>query len=344
MMYIGFHHWRKFAILAIFLTARISAETQLDKLWLHEDFEDHPLGTELNDVPKFGAAGNGSVVDTVPQQLHSSKSGRTWIAKGDDGWSRWGYSLGMFPEGVSKGSVIWWRTALYFPKGFPLRGDHGSLKTWRVGRVKLTDGSSKGYIDIQTMASHNWRSIVEHTWGENGYDPAWVHFDDGPVEYDKWQVWEVQVVLDDVPVDDGGGAMIRMWRDGDLFAEIYDRATLSKGLNMQEVNRLLMWTYFNGGAPSTVEHFFDDVTVAIKSPTRDDSKYLSHDAEGNLYIGLIGEDNGGPVDPPEPPDCPECPEDSTTEVHMHTGKTHVLVNEERVLISTDLPIIVGDDP
>lgn len=251
--------------------------TDLTKAYAYYNFAKYEPGTKLQTVPGFGACQSGKIVDHG-----GNKVAETSIAKGDKGWSRWGFEY-IMPRLVT-GDEIWWRVGMFFPSDFNFATDHGSLKTFRFGRRTISDKKNKGCVDLQIRTDRDWRAI-----GEMNNWPGWVQMPGGKVERGKWQMFEAYVKF-------GNPGTIRMWRDGKMFAEITGKQTMQPG---SELFRLMLFTYWNGSAPRSQSMKFDHMGIFIQGSGHSGKSHLDKDANGNRFIGttLFDSVTPPPVDP-----------------------------------------------
>lgn len=311
----------------------------LEKLYLYRSFDDFTEGTLCKNIRPFTAcdAGVVSSAHKYPGGYHSFK---TSIKAGDHGWGRWGYEItDGFPR-VTSGGEVWFRQAMYFPVGFNFRNSNSSLKTFRFGRQDGGNGN-RGCIDIQIMNNMGWRSTIEFE------QDHWTVYDGGKVIPGTWQMFEVYVKFHPTQ------GIIRMWRDGELFAEQLNEPTLRSS---DRLYRLLMNTYWNGDAPATQSHYYDHITIAVNGGGRNDGQYLGTDSRGNKQIGMTtyNDDEGTtpppveppiepPVEPPvEPPIEPpvEPPTESAPWSTMSFPGGTITVTEKAISVVSDLPVVV----
>lgn len=313
--------------------------TDLSKILYYNNFDKVPAGTQLADIDGFANCSNATIVDKL-SYAGGGKAVRTWIAKGDEGWGRWGFGYyGRISDlNIKAGGTIWWRQAFWHPPGSNLRGDHGSLKMMRIGRT--LNGKNNGYVDVQVRNDRKgWRAYVEY-----GNEDGWRHFDPAPVVNGEWQMFEIKVYLHPTQ------GSITLWAEGKHVATYTGMNTMNDGA---VVERLLQSTYWNGGSPKTQEMYYDEIAIAVDWGGRKDSQHLSRDADGNRYIGLATADQAlpPPVTPPEPPPPEvtppiEPPVEPPVEgieggITLTHGKTMVHVGDNAVMVTSDKPVVTG---
>ena len=314
--------------------------TDLSKIAISESFNGR--SGALSSVPGFSACENGTINKTGGY-ADGTECGQTWIAEGDQGWGRWGFSLkDEAIKGLRSGDEIWFRVAMALQPDFDFKTHASKLKCFRIGRKVIGTDENRGYVDWYIHSgTRDWSSIVEF---EGAGD--WRTHEGGRVQPGKWQMYEVYCKLHPT------NGLMRIWCDGKLLTGDPVRATISSGSKAGEVDRLLFYTYWNHESPQTQGLIFDDVAVAVKRPGRDDTPHLSRDAAGNKYIGMDTESGDGPVDPPVEPEIPpvepppvDPPVEPPVKPEPPTGPAGdsvaaMDVCENCVFVHTDLPVVV----
>jgi hypothetical protein len=257
---------RKIIFCALILSHSAMA-TDLSKALLYQSFEQYAPGTSQYDVEgKFNACRNGKV-----READGKRVLETSIGKGETGWGHWGYGLESLPK-LRAGDELWYRVAMFFPEEFDFWTDHGSLKTFRFCRQTISDKKNRGCVDMQIQASGSWRIGSEYdNWGK-----SWLQVKGGKVVKGEWGLFEVYMKM-------GDPGIMRMWKDGVLFAEYNQFETLQEGAQFL---RVLQFTYWNGSAPKTQGMLMDHITVFIQGQGYAGKQYLSTDVAGNRYIGM----------------------------------------------------------
>lgn len=232
----------------------------------HLTFDDQELGERCK---PFGAS------KMVVGEFEGKKVCVNSIPKGHTGWGTWGGVLAT-PK-LYKGQEVWLRARTYFLGGSdPFSYSEGNrLKFFRF-RTYTADGSHLGYNDTYinnpTMATP-YGFIYE---GEN----KWQMFGKRPehnVSFDRWETHEMYIRFDDLKESEGGNALVRVWKDGELLLETRERRTLK--FPDAIARDFYLFTYWNGGSPKDQYMYIDDVKVAIEEP-------LNRDAHGNPFIGV----------------------------------------------------------
>jgi hypothetical protein len=152
------------------------------------------------------------------------------------------------------------------------------LKFLRV-HTSSASGSNQGYNDWYINPSnrvsgdnngtHKFIFEGEQRWSDFGTEA------DRP-QFGVWEVYEMYLKFDNVSTDNGGQALVRVWKNGVLKGEFTNRRTLSNSDSYSD--RTHIFTYWNGGAPKTQHMWLDDVVVTSDTPDAVDS-------HGNPYVG-----------------------------------------------------------
>ena len=162
-----------------------------------------------------------------------------------------------------------------------------------------TSGSRLKFLRIRTVTAGN-KNIGYNDWYINSQyntGPAFLvryegqagtnflgSFDKffGPSPADKiqqgvWETYEYYVKLDTVPVDSGGQARVRTYKNGKLLKDVTDMVTLRDAT--AKAPSFLLFTFWNGGAPKTQTLFVDDLVLTTDRPA-------ALDSTGHPYIGM----------------------------------------------------------
>jgi hypothetical protein len=242
---------------------------------LERNFNRGTLGERVTRVDGFDSAAGGTTYDNF-RVYEGPMAARLSIREGATGFGHWGGIIDH-PTHLRAGDEIWFRVRTFFPAGFDYYsyGEGERLKFLRIHTIDGTTHDNQGYNDIyidRKGSSTPFRYICEceHRWttiGEPGHIP----------QFDRWETYEFYVKLHPVPLSQGGQAVVRFWKNGELLAEIRDRKTLT---NMNSISqRSLLFTYWNGGSPKTQSMWVDDVIITARRP-------LARDALGNHFIGM----------------------------------------------------------
>lgn len=242
-----------------------------------------------------GMGAQGRTVYSAERAYEGSQSARLTIHKGEEGYGVWGGYI-PHPTNLKRGDELWFRVRTFFPTGFDYYSHSGGgrLKFLRFSTLNAKTGKSEGYNDIyidKKGSSTPFKFIFEgeNRWANVGKSSHWPSFD-------LWETYEFYVKFDAVPKSEGGHALIRFWKNGELLAEISDRKTL-RSVESQ-VGRTLLFTYWNGGAPRTQSMWVDDLVLTSERPQ-------SKDSHGNPFIGPK---TGHSVSPPAPPSLKVAPD------------------------------------
>ncbi len=231
------------------------------------------------------------------------------VRQNTDGYGEFGGIITLNSCGgrnLVKGDEIWIRIRTKFPLGYNYSANP-RLKFLRIRTNKsaaCTTDCNEGYIDwyINRLGS-------VQGWFENG---KWVEYPDIPygiikeavsaplqnwkffgnksnaIELDQWITYEWYVKLDSKSIDNGGEAVIRAWKDGNILTEITDRRTLDTDNSI--ATDFLLFTYWNGNSPQSQKMYIDDLRI-VTSPDLPPNV----DADSNPVIGM------GSDYPPKPP-------------------------------------------
>jgi len=197
------------------------------------------------------------------------------VEGGSTGYGYWGGTFTL-PENIQKGGELWFRVKTYMPIGFNYdsTSEGNRLKFIRFHTMSPTS-SNEGYDDwyINPRGSKtpfSWIFEGEQKWSDFGGA-------EDVIQLGQWEVYEMYVYFDDVAVDNGGKARVRLWKNGKLLKDITDRKTLVRTTSY--VDRVHLFTYWNGGAPQTQKMWVDDIVLTTDTP-------LKKDAQGNAFVGL----------------------------------------------------------
>jgi hypothetical protein len=241
------------------------------------DFDSGALGTKVDrGGDGFSGAGGGGLYSN--ETAIKGNSAKLHIEEGKTGFGMWGGEF-LFPEKVYRGGNLWYQVHVYFPEDFDhySYGEGNRLKFLRI-QTFTTDNKNRGYLDlyIDQKGSANpfkWIYEGEQRWSNVGNQSDMI-------VKDRWESYQMQVTLDVTPVNDGGEAEVRIWKNGKLLSHITDRATLQAETDYS--SRALLFTYWNGGAPKTQSMFVDEITITTDAPN-------SFDVQGNSRLpSLIG--------------------------------------------------------
>lgn len=249
----------------------------------------------------FNTSSNTTVFSDK-EAYEGNQSAELNIGKGKYGFGDWG---GVFQfktcgfKDLKKGDEIWIRVRVKFPVGF----DYNASPYLKFIRLRTHSNSScltkcnRGYDDIYIVPNppkvplrdiSPYQHIKERGKADDGtslddtYTAKWRRFGKhgkDTITLGQWETYEVYYKLDDLPVDFGGEAIVRFWKDGVLLGQSTDTATLSEPQNV--VVHFNLFTYWNGGSPATQKAYVDDIIITTSPNTPQDT-----DGSGNPYIGM----------------------------------------------------------
>lgn len=140
---------------------------------------------------------------------------------------------------------------------------------------RRADGSNGGYNDLYVDNADGPESVLRVV--KEVHD-IWEVYDGEPIARDRWERYEIQLVVDDVPVDDGGAGRFRVWRDDALIFDRTDVPTVSGPGGV--LDGLYLFTYWNNEIPPNNVAYIDDLAV-----TFGDNPPPQIDASGLPYFG-----------------------------------------------------------
>jgi len=261
----------------IFLTASVPS---VCFAWtVAADFEDLDPGEQIDSEYISGFSGTSV---TSKKSVSGTQSAQMSINQGATGWGKWGAVIN-YPSQLKQQDELWFRVNAYFPKGFDYDAQPW-LKFLRLHTLK-TNGDNGGYVDWYI---DNENSEIPFRWIYEG-EQQWEEFGSSTdrIKRGRWASYEMYVKFDSTPASEGGNAVVRLWKNGDLLKEINDRITLENDKMTSE--KALIFTWWNQGAPKTQKMYIDDVRLTTETPS-------AYDEQGNPMIGT-----GNVATPPSPP-------------------------------------------
>ena len=234
---------------------------------IYADFDSGELGAKADRLTDgFSGAGGSSLYSN--ETAIRGNSAKLHIEDGETGYGRWGGEF-IFPEKAYRGDSLWYQVHVYFPEGFDhySYGEGNRLKFLRIQTLSR-DNKNRGYLDLYidkkgSTTPFKWIYEGASKWSNVGNQSDMII-------KDRWESYQMQVTLDTVPVSEGGEAEVRLWKNGELLSYITDRATLKTETDY--VNRALLFTYWNGGAPKTQSMFADEITITNETPDNFDDR------------------------------------------------------------------------
>lgn len=191
----------------------------------------------------------------------------------------WGYTniLYNYPSSVGDGGEIWFRTYVYLPTTWEF--GTSQVKTMRIAMPA-------GHLSIMRKYSDNLGNIFFLSNEISSYDSSW----QTPVQTisasDTLGEWVCLEIYTKLSITNG---IIRIWKNGVLFAEQIGDATMSAGSLAYRSQIEGIWN--SPGTPQTQTTYWDDIVVTNEQP-------IKQDASGNYMIGPT--DWGSPVDTTPP--------------------------------------------
>lgn len=231
------------------------------------DFDSGPIGTKASRTNDgFSSAAGGSLYSNETSiRGHSAKLN---IEEGKTGYGMWGGEF-MFPEKLVRGDTIWYQVHVYFPEDFDhySYGEGNRLKFLRI-HTESSENKNRGYVDflLDMKGSTNpfkWIYEGENRWRNVGKP-------EHMIVKGVWESYQLQVTFDTIPVESGGEAETRIWKNGVLIGHITNRLTLKENTDVSD--RALLFTYWNGGSPKTQEMYVDEITITNETPNWTDSQ------------------------------------------------------------------------
>lgn len=238
--------------------------------WFHDGFEDYAPEQSLSSNDPFDAAGRTAATDELAYA--GSQSARMEIQPGDNGgFGQWGGIIPLpdRPEGTS----VWVRLWVRWPASFEFSASPW-MKFLRLHN-READGSNGGYNDLYVDQADGPDSVLRIIKEVHN---VWEVYDGDPIPRDTWERYEMQIVIDDVPVDDGGEGRFRVWRDDALIFDRTDVPTVTAPGGT--IDALYIFTYWNNEMPPANTAYIDELTIAF-----DDAPPPLTDANGLAYIG-----------------------------------------------------------
>lgn len=238
--------------------------------WLYASFDDVPVGESLGGNAPFNTAGR--TVSSDAQSYAGGQSAQMEIRAGDaGGFGQWG-GVVTLPD-IAQGQSVWVRLWIYWPSDFEFSAQPW-MKFIRL-HERRADGGNGGYNDLYVDRADETQSVLRCI--KEVHD-VWEVYDGEPIARDTWERYEMQIVVDDVPVDDGGGARFRVWRDDALIFDRTDVPTVTGEGSV--LDGLYLFTYWNNEMPPDNTAYIDELAV-----TFDDNPPPLTDDSGLPYFG-----------------------------------------------------------
>jgi hypothetical protein len=238
--------------------------------WFYDGFEGYAPGTKLTGGAPFSAAERTVATDAAA--FAGEGAAQMEILPEDaGGFGRWG---GIIPlPDVGAGRSVWVRLWVRWPASFEFSASPW-MKFLRLHN-RTADDENGGYNDLYVDNADGETSVLRVI--KEVHD-VWEVYDGPPLPRDTWERYEVQLVVDHVPVDEGGAARFRVWRDDALIFDRTDVPTITGPGGV--IDGLYIFTYWNNEAPPHNVAFIDELAIAF-----DDTPPPEVDADGNPRIG-----------------------------------------------------------
>jgi MYXO-CTERM domain-containing protein len=238
--------------------------------WFYDGFESHAVDESLSNNDPFDAAGRTRATDEIVH--HGERSARMEILPEDGGgFGQWGGVLPLPDLGV--GRSVWVRLWIWWPASFDFSASPW-MKFIRLHNITAA-GENGGYNDLYVDNADGQTSVLRVI---KEFHDLWETHDGPPLPREQWERYEMQIVVDHVPVDDGGQARFRVWRDDDLIFDRTDVPTITAAGGV--LDYVYLFTYWNNEMPPHNTVYMDDLTIAL-----DDAPPPEADAAGNARLG-----------------------------------------------------------
>jgi hypothetical protein len=177
----------------------------------------------------------------------------------DNGFGTWGGKIN-FPTTCVKGDTLWFEQYYYMPTSFVVDSSPGWLKYLRFWTTP-NGVTNRGYLDVYLRNDVAGAPFKPYQIIKEGQD-LWVYFgaDNRKFLRDQWVRQTVQIVIDNVTVASGGTAKVRFWENGQLIVDTTTIQTISNAIDYMPY--FYLHTLWNGGAPSTVFSYVDNIRFA----------------------------------------------------------------------------------
>ena len=224
--------------------------------WFYASFDDRAVGERLTDGAPFEAAGRTVVTDA--QAFGGGQAAQMEILPEDNGgFGQWGGIVRM-PD-VPEDASVWVRLWVRWPEGFEFSASPW-MKFLRLHN-RTASGDNGGYNDLYVDNAEGPESVLRVI--KETHD-IWEVYDGDPIPRETWERYEMQIVVDDVSVDDGGQGRFRVWRDDQLIFDRTDVPTVTGPGGV--LDGLYIFTYWNNEAPPHNVAYIDELAISIDEP------------------------------------------------------------------------------
>jgi len=264
---------------------------------LHMDFENGTPGSKaassscsLNNGPVFTDLA-GRTVFTKDEAYGLGQSAELNITEGSHGFGDFGGLVKFSTCGgraLGKGDEIWISLRVKFPLNYLIWTSDGILKFLRLSTRRsatCTENCNGGYNDF-LIYNRNWPQLYRYTkeGSLDRYQSGMTVIraadvgESARIVLGQWTTFEWYLKFDSVAFDDGGMAIVRIWKDGKLLTE----TTNLHNINTDEdtVTALYLHTWWNKLAPRTQKSYIDDLKI-VTTPHIP----AEIDANSNVFIG-----------------------------------------------------------
>lgn len=253
------------------LIDEIGTDCQDSKSYFCDNFDSYEDGSSLTNLNPFDSAGNTKVSS---EQSYSGKFSAKMEIKPDNkgGFGNWGGIIRIEPN-IPKGGEVWVSLKAFWPASFEFSASPW-MKFLRFHNQK-GDGTNGGYNDLYIDEADSNESVLRCI---KEIHDKWEVYDGNPIARDTWETYEMYLFIDDIPVDEGGNARMRIWRDGELIFDRTDVPTITEAQGV--INAFYLFTYWNNENPPDNYMYIDDLIIAT-----DANPPINKDDDGNVFIG-----------------------------------------------------------
>ena len=261
----------------------------------YENFANMPVGAnppKYNDSIK--EASQSEVVSDQYYPQGARRSMRTWIARGDHGFGKWGMAITDQPQVRVRGEM-WMRLACKFPSNYDPTTGTGRLKWFRMYRNSLDGRDADEGSEMIMIQPGGWIVMSGQDdapgWEGGFNDPVkWINTG-ARLNFGSWNMVEGYLRLDDTPYPGGPYASFKLWVDGKFIGEHNRQRTLLANSNASHWYHRIH-TYWNKpGAPFAQENWISHVTFGyrgnlLNGGSIDTTGAMDRDENGFPFLGL----------------------------------------------------------
>ncbi len=246
-------------------------EVSVENPYFSDDFEGYENGTSLSAHAPFDAAGR--TVASDEQSYSGTTSAKMEIRESDGGaFGMWGGVVPLQPT-IAKGGEVWVRFRVFWPESFEFSA-FPYMKFMRL-HTKIPSGENSGYNDLYIDKADDTLEVLRCIKEKHN---IWEVYNGHKIPRNTWETYEMYLFVDDISVNDGGDARMRVWRDGELIFDRTDVPTINQAGG--EVDYFYLFTYWNNETPPNNYVYVDDlvITTHLNPPS-------FRDSDGHLFIG-----------------------------------------------------------